>query len=404
MTPSTITQSAMQLSAESQQEAIARVMSLMAIPGRSCEESLIANAIVNELKAAGISNEQIFFDNANTRTRGGGQVGNLYLKMPGTITGKYRMLTAHMDTVPICVGSQPIRDGNVIRSADPTTGLGADNRSGVAVLLNTALTIHRDRLPHPPLLFCWFIQEEIGLEGARHLDPETVREVAWACNFDGAVPNRLTIGATSGQRIEITVRGRAAHAGVSPREGISAIVIAAKAIARLHADGWLGLVARPEGNGTANVGVIYGGDATNVVTPEVTLRAESRSHDLAFCHRIADEIIEAFAAAAASVTNDTGACGSVEISRHVDYESFRLADDAPAVRAIAQSVTSMGRQVELSVSNGGLDANWLTRHGVPTVTLGCGQRKIHTAEETLDIEDYLAATQIGLLVALQGAQ
>jgi tripeptide aminopeptidase len=381
--------------------ALQRVMRLMAIPGKSCEEAGIAAAVVEELKNAGVRSEQIFFDTAHTRTRRPGEVGNLFLRLPGTLPGPVRMFSAHLDTVPICVGCQPESTGATVRSKDSNTGLGADNRAGVAVLLNTALTLLQDQIPHPPLLFCWFVQEEIGLEGARHLDTEPLAQVQWACNFDGSAPHKLTVGATSGQRLEISVRGRAAHAGVAPQDGISAIVIAAKAIANLHAEGWLGRVEKPEGKGTANVGIFHGGDATNVITPEVTLRAEARSHHLPFCHRIADVISEAFQQAASSVCNAAGQCGTVEISRRVDYESFKLDESSAAVQTVRAAVVAAGREPMLAVSDGGLDANWLVRHGIPTVTLGCGQRNVHTTEETLDIEDYYVATSIALALASQ---
>ena len=115
-------------------------------------------------------------DGANRRTPLGGQVGNLVLKLPGTIRGPRRMLSAHIDTVPVCLGSRPVRKGGRVVSADKSTGLGADDRSGTAVLLSTVLAIVRGKLPHPPLTILWTVQEEVGLFGARHVKKSLLGE------------------------------------------------------------------------------------------------------------------------------------------------------------------------------------------------------------------------------------
>ncbi len=122
-------------------EALALVMEMMAIPGRSGEEAAIMEFIHGKLADAGFSSTALSFDNANRRTPIGGQVGNLLLKLPGTICGPRRMLAAHVDTVPICIGSRPVRKGKYVVSANKKTGLGADDRSGAAILLTTALAI-----------------------------------------------------------------------------------------------------------------------------------------------------------------------------------------------------------------------------------------------------------------------
>ena len=184
------------------------------------------------------------------------------------------MLSAHLDTVPICVGCQPQRHGDLIRSANPNSGLGADDRAGVAVILNTAIEILQRGLPHPPLTFCWFVQEETGLHGSRCLTKSKLGKPAMAFNWDGGSPAKLTVGATGGYRMEIEIRGLASHAGNAPEWGVSAIAIASLAIADLHRGGWHGDVRKGRRRGTSNVGVIQGGDATNVVTDRVLVRAK----------------------------------------------------------------------------------------------------------------------------------
>ncbi len=248
-------------------------------------------------------------DTAHRRTPTPGQTGNLILKLPGTLRRPRRMLSAHLDTVPICVGCQPVIEQRMIRSADPHTGVGADNRAGVATILTAALEILERGLPHPPLTFCWFVQEEIGLHGSRCVDRRLLGNPALAFNWDGGPPEKLTVGATGGCRLEIEVTGLASHAGVAPEWGVSAIAIASLAIADLHENGWHGLVIKGRKRGTSNVGVIQGGDATNVVTDRVHLRAEARSHDSAFRQRIVEEIDKAFHRAVKKVKNMAGAIG-----------------------------------------------------------------------------------------------
>jgi tripeptide aminopeptidase len=147
------------------------------------------------------------------------------------------------------------------------------------------------------------------------------------------------------------------------------------------------------------VGVIHGGEATNVVTDHVRLRAEARSHDLKFRGRIVREMERAFGRAARQVRNTAGRHGSVNIDGQLDYESFRLPRDEPCVVAAVAAVRAERQEPELAISNGGLDANWLTARGIPTVTLGCGQRNIHTAQEVLDIADFHLARRIALRLA-----
>ncbi|MCA9134108.1 MAG: M20/M25/M40 family metallo-hydrolase, partial [Planctomycetales bacterium] len=185
-----------------------------------------------------------------------------------------------------------------------------------------------------------------------------------------------------------------AHAGVAPEKGASAITMASLAIADLHSRGWLGRVVQDDGVGTANVGVIHGGEATNVVTPEIELKAEARSHDRDMRVRIVAEIRAAFERAVAAVKTDEGVAGTLSFESHVDYEAFRLPSDHPSLLAADEALRAVGLSPLINVTDGGLDANWLFSHGIEAVTLGCGQRNIHTADERLDIADYLAACRI----------
>ena len=381
------------------QRAVDLVTQLMAIPGKSGEEAAVANFITSQLRRAGARAGAIHTDAAHLRTPLRGDTGNLFFQLPGTRRAPRRLLMAHMDTVPLCVGSQPERRGKWIRSSNARSGLGADDRAGVAVVLHTALEILRHDLPHPPLTFFWTIQEETGLHGARVARRGLLGHPTLAFNWDGGAPNKLTIGATGGYRLSIHIAGLASHAGGAPAQGISAIVIAAQAIAQLQRDGWHGAISKAGRVGTSNVGVIQGGDATNVVPDSVHVRAEARSHDARFRKRIVAEIEKAFRHAARSVRNDQGKSGTVKIEGRLDYNSFCLRSDEPGVAAAQAAISSLGLKPELAVANGGVDANWMFAHGIPTVTLGCGQRNQHTLRERLYVPEFENSCRIALRLA-----
>ncbi|MCA9266138.1 MAG: M20/M25/M40 family metallo-hydrolase, partial [Planctomycetales bacterium] len=313
--------------------------------------------------------------------------------------GPRRLLMAHMDTVPVCVGSQPVRKKNIVRSADPRTGLGADDRAGVAVTLHTALRLVREQVPHPPLTFLWTVQEEIGLHGARNVRKSMLGNPKLAFNWDGGAANKMTIGATGGYRLQIEIRGKASHAGNAPEQGISAIAIASLAIADLVHHGWHGDIHQGNQHGTSNIGVIQGGSATNVVTDQVFIRAEARSHDPQFRRKIVSEIEAAFARAVGEIRSSTGETGRVTCQGRLDYESFRLADHEPAVVAAATAIRAAGADPFPAITNGGVDANWMCVHGIPTVTLGCGQMHPHMVMEQLDLAQFQIACDVAWRLA-----
>lgn len=379
--------------------AVDLAMRLMAVAGPSGREGQISRLIAAELLAAGASRRCLHWDNAHRRTILPGEIGNLVCKLPGTVRGPRRLLMAHVDTVPLCEGSRPSQKGNWIESSDPQTGLGADNRAGVSVVLQAALAILRRRLPHPPLTFFFTVQEEVGLQGVRHARLGLLGKPRLAFNWDGGPPDKITIGATGAYRLQITVDGLASHAGGSPEKGVSAVAVAGLAIADLQRNGWHGDVRKGNCCGTSNIGLIHGGEATNVVAPHVVLRAEARSHDPEFRLRIVQEIEAAFLRAAEEVRNAAGQAGRVTCTRRLDYEAFVLARDEPCVVVAEEAIRAVNGNPQWAISNGGLDANWMTARGIPTVTLGCGQQNAHTVSERLDIGAFQQACRVALRLA-----
>ena len=379
--------------------AIDRVMQLMAIPGKSCEESKVSTWIQDALKKCGVPGSAVTSDTAHRKSPAGGEVGNLIVKLKGTVKAPRRLLMAHMDTVPLAVGCKPVRKGDTIRPASRSTALGGDNRSGCAVVLTAISEILRQKLPHPPLTLLFTVQEEIGLRGARYITASKLGKPQLCFNWDGRDPAGLIIGAVGATNLKIGIKGIASHAGVHPENGVNAAVVASLAIADLQKNGWHGLVQQGRNKGASNIGVIEGGAATNVVMPELTIEAETRSHQPAFRKRIVKEFRKAFAAAVKSTTNAAGKRSKLTFEEDTRYEAFSISEKSDCVAVAKEAVAAAGLTPDAYSCDGGLDANWLSAHGFPAVTMGCGQHDIHTVDESLNIPQFLDACRIAARLA-----
>ena len=381
------------------ENALRRLLDLLAVPGVTGEERGVIEHVRAEVLRLGVPESAVIVDDAPSRIPLPSQSGNLIVKLPGTRSGPSRLLMAHVDTVPLVRGAQAVVDGDRIRPSG-ATALGGDDRTGVAAILTALAEITQRGLPHAPVTFLFTVREESGLRGAAAVRKETLGSVEMGFNFDGSLPHELTIGAVGAAHLEITIRGIAAHAGVHPERGVSAAAILAGAITALERGGWLGKIQQADGSGTSNVGVLRGGEATNVVLDRLDVSAEARSHDPAFLQRIVSQFREELSKAAAARTNEAGERGRVEIAVEDVYPSYALPKDHVAIAAARAAIASAGLAATLRISNGGLDASWLTHKGVPTVSLGCGQREIHTTGEYVVINDYLKSCQIAAALAL----
>jgi tripeptide aminopeptidase len=388
------------LTSLNQTAAVKRVMDLIAIPGGSGSEASVAHWISQQIQQAGLPPESILTDTAHRKSPAGGDSGNLIIRLKGTRRGPRRLLMAHMDTVPLAVGAVPVLDGDWIRPKSPNTALGGDNRAGCAVVLTAILEILQQHADYPPLTLLFTVQEEIGLRGAKFLNTSKLGRPELCFNWDGRDPASLVIGAVGASNLAIRINGIASHAGAHPERGVNAAIVAATALASLRKSGWHGLVRKGRSRGASNVGVIRGGDATNVVMPLVELEAEARSHDSDFRQRIVAAWNDAFTTAANSITNAEGLAGSLEFHEEIRYEPFRIDPASPCVHAAQQAVRNAKLEPLLQICDGGLDANWMAVHGCPTVTLGCGQHEIHTVKERLNVPQYLDACRIAIHAAL----
>ncbi|CAN5356838.1 M20/M25/M40 family metallo-hydrolase [soil metagenome] len=392
----------------SAEKAIARLLAFLAVPGITGEEALIAGAVRSALIDAGVPPKAIRHDQANILIPLPTQTGNLIVTLPGTVPGPRLLFMTHLDTVPLCAGAKPVRKGERIVPAG-ATALGGDNRTGVAALVTMVATLLTKKLPHPPLTILFTVREESGLWGARFLKLEDLGKPSMGFNIDGGKPAEITIGAVGAERWEVAVTGKASHAGAHPERGISATMAMSLALADIYENGWFGKIKKKAGEGTSNIGSVgdahngSAGQATNVVTDFVLVRGEARSHDPRFVRAITKAYKDAFKRAAGKVSNEKGKVAKVKFQSRLDYHPFRLKPDVPVVKLAALATETAGLTPTLRITNGGLDANWMVRHGVPTITFGAGQRNVHTIEEYVDIPDYIDGCRLALALATRAS-
>ena len=380
------------------------LMRFLRVEGLSGQEKAIAEAVCDELKKVGVSASAIRFDTVHERIPAPTQTGNLFVDLPGTRPGPRLIFSAHLDTVQMCAGAKPIRKGDRIVT-DGTTALGGDNRTGCAVLVALAETLLKHKLPHPPLSLLFMVREESGIQGARYMDKADLKGATMCFNFDSRLVGELITGAVGQENWDVEIKGKAAHAGLAPEQGISATLVAAVGLAEARRAGWFGKVVKAEGKGTSNVGVFGGkngkaaGEATNVVTDYAHLQGEARSSDAAFAAAIAAGYREAFRKAQADVKDAGGGMADVTFEQVKAYPPFNQSGNQPVVKHAIKAAEAIGVKPTLLFSNGGLDANWLVTHGLPTVTFGAGQYDVHTVKEYVDVPEFLQGCRVAVAAA-----
>ena len=383
--------------------AIQDLLTLLPIPGPPAHEKEVASYLHRTLVGMGIHEDQIAYDRAQDQSEYGGNIGNMIVKIDGQLVGPTMMFSTHMDTVPDCVGCKPYwdKEGNRIINHAAGTALGGDNRAGCAILLTLARKLMTLNGAHRPIVLVFFIQEEVGLVGARGLEVGLLGDQlpAMCINLDGGRVEEVVTAVIGTQRFTIDITGIPAHAGSRVAEGVSAAAIAGKAIAQLDKEGWQGRIIKPEGRGSANVGIINGGKGSNVVMPSLSILAEARSHDPEFRRKIIDTWQDAFRRAAGSTINIHDQSGSVEFGPGPTYESFALPDDAPVVMKVKKAAEQIDLPIKLVTNNGGMDANWIVTHGIPAVTLCVGQRDVHSPGEWIDLNDFEHTCKLVIAIA-----
>ncbi len=311
--------------------------------------------------------------------------GNLLAVLPGTDPGAAPiLLSMHMDTVEPGRGIRPQLRDDIITS-DGTTILGADNKSAVAASLEAVRYLQTARPPHGDveLLYTW--GEERGLMGARAFDVSRLRSRLGFSPDGGGPVGTIINRAPYHNALVATFIGRAAHAGVEPEKGISAIVTAGKALARMP-------LGRIDAETTANVGRIAGGSARNAVPERVEIEGEARSLDFARLQRQTEAMCEAMETAA----QEMGARVEYQVIRN--YDGFHVPEDALPMQIAKAAVAAVGLTPSVGSTGGGSDANIFCGKGIPMVVFGMGAQDVHSTRERIAVADL--AKMAELLVAL----
>jgi tripeptide aminopeptidase len=317
----------------------------------------------------------------------GSDAGNVLCRLPGRRGGTPIVFCSHLDTVPPQGPIRPVVEDGVVRNAGGTI-LGADNKSAVAVMLEAARRVLAEDRPHGGIELLFTVKEEVGLLGAYAFD-RALLEAEVGFVYDQAGPiGEIILGAPSARSIEARFHGRAAHAGMAPEEGRSAILAASRAIADLR-------LGRVDAVTTANVGMIEGGAARNIVPEHCRVTAEARSHDEQSLVTLVQEMVDAFAFAA-SLSECT-----VETEVRTQYRGYRFRDDDLPVQLATQALTRCGLTPTTSLSGGGADANALHEHGLPCLNLANGMAEIHTPDEHIAVADL--ETMVDVTLALVDA-
>lgn len=359
-------------------------LDLVRIDSPSYEEAACARFCEEELVKAGCT---VRFDDSAETT--GSNIGNLIAELPGT-SDAVLVLSAHMDTVEPGRGIEPVIFEDVIVSATDTV-LGADDKAGIAAAIECVRRLAESDEARPNVRCVFTVQEEIGLRGAKALVEDDVRgDICLVLDADGE-PGGIVIGAPTHYTFTAEFLGRAAHAGVAPEKGISAIVMAADAITSIP-------IGRLDEQTTANIGSISGGSATNVIAAAVTLTGECRSRDRERVELVRSQMDTAMREAAAKHG------GSVEITWNLEYEGFALSEDDTVVRAVSAGVADAGLAPSVFATGGGSDANIIAALGVPTVALACGMQGVHSTSEQIKVSSLEALTDICVAVARRLAE
>jgi tripeptide aminopeptidase len=366
-------------------------LALVQISSPSRREREVARWLTATLERMGV---RVDVDDAGTKI--GGDTGNLFAQFPGTAPdAPPLLLCAHMDTVVPCERITPVRDGDVIRT-DGTSVLGGDDKAGVAAILEAVRIVRERNIPHGPIDVLFTVCEEQGLFGAKHFDVGRLRARSGVVlDCDGV--DELIVQGPAANKLMFTVRGLEAHAGLCPEQGLSAIKIASEAIAAMR-------LGRIDEETTANLGLIHGGLAVNIVPNEVTVRGETRSRSDAKLRAQTDHMVQCFDEAVGRhrvTVEGREHVARVETKVTQDYEKLDVPRDSAIVRLMRRAVEGCGRTLTVRATGVGCDANIFNgRHGLEIANLGCGMRQIHTVNEWIAIPD-LVATSETLVEALR---
>jgi tripeptide aminopeptidase len=347
---------------------------LVKIDSLSLNERQMADRLRSKLEAMGLTVTE-----DDTGTKIGGNTGNLLCNIKGEKDVPAILLMAHMDTVIPGIGKTPVIEGNIIKSSGNTI-LGGDDVAGIVCILEAIRTIKEKSIPHGDIQIAFTVAEEIGLLGAKNLNYDKIIAKYGFVMDDGGRIGNVAVTAPSQNKIEVIVKGKAAHAGVEPEKGINAIQIAAEAISQMK-------LGRIDSETTANVGIISGGQATNIICDRIEIKAEARSRDEEKLKAQTEHMQECFISAAKKYG------GSIDYKAELMYPSFNIKNSDKIISFLTSASIATGIDLKLEATGGGSDTNIINGKGIQAVDISVGMDKVHSVEEQICIDDMVKAAE-----------
>ena len=368
-----------------QDRLLSTFLELVRIDSPAREERDVALFVSRELSELGFT---VRFDDTAART--GSNTGNLIADLPSAPGASTLVLSAHMDCVEPCRGVEPVVEGGIVTSVGETV-LGADDKAGIAAILDAVRRLVDDEIPRPSIRVVITVCEEIGLVGAKALSPSDVAgDACLVLDADGQ-PGGIVIAAPTHHTFAARFVGVASHAGVAPEAGISALAMAVSAVASMQ-------LGRLDPETTANIGSINGGTATNVIPADASVTGECRSLD----PERAEEVRSSMDTLMRQAAHAAG--GRVEIVWTREYAGFSWEPDAALVLEAVGACEDAGLIPELKKTGGGSDGNIFAAHGVPTLVLSCGMRAVHGTQESISVADLHALSDLTFAFARRMAR
>jgi tripeptide aminopeptidase len=353
---------------------ISTFVDLARISSPSWEEAKVIDYIAGYAKKIGVSAKKIPC----------GKSHNLLLTMKGADGIRPVLFSGHTDTVTPCLNVKPVVSAARITS-DGTSILGSDDKCAIAMFLEALHRIHEERLPHGPVEVLLSCAEEIGLKGIKLFDMKMIRsKIAFVFDCSGPVGN-IIMKAPYHLNMALTVKGKAAHAGIEPEKGVNAINVLSEIITKIPS-------SRIDEETTLNVGMISGGRATNIVAEEASCILEIRSisnKKMRLCEKIVRETARKIALVKKA---------RVTVSSVLDYSGFTIRESDPITRIVSRSLESIGVKPRCSISGGGSDTNVFNKSGIRAVNLSCGMQKVHTVDEYIEIKDLVRGSELVLAI------
>ena len=334
------------------------------------------------------------FSEDDSASATGSDTGNVIIRFPGkNLKRDPLFFNCHLDVISPCIGVKVGLDSDNTFFSTGNTVLGADDKAGIAILIEVLLTTLENNLDYAPVELLFTTCEEIGLLGAKAFSPTNLRAYYGFALDSTGIDNVIT-GAPAANYIIAEIHGQASHAGLSPNNGISAIHLASQAITKLP----LGQI---DSLSTANIGTIVGGTATNIIPDYVKVKGEIRSHSIARLHHHVDHFKSIFTDTIHSWHDPNYSMDghpALSFQSPEQYPLMSLSDNSEVVQLTRLAENNLNRSLDFCRAGGGSDANFFNHKGLPTAILGIGMKHVHSTNEQISLSDMLRTSE--LIVAL----